>query len=84
MPKPDRRGQWNRPVASRAQTADLSAGKLAEVWLWKPGWPVGVPLLSRARELGTVRALPGDGARRMNAFKLRDTILERVQVDHAG
>jgi hypothetical protein len=30
----------------------------------------GVPLLSQARDLGTLRGLPGDGAVEMNAFKL--------------
>jgi hypothetical protein len=49
------------------------------------GWPeCGVPILSQARDLGIVRSPPGDSVLKMNAFKLRGTVLERVQVDHAG
>jgi hypothetical protein len=44
----------------------------------------GVPLLSQARDLGIIRSLPDDGVLKMNAFKLRAAVPERVQVDDAG
>jgi hypothetical protein len=39
----------------------------------------GVPLLSQARDLGSVRCLPSDGVLELSAFKFRVAIPERVQ-----
>jgi len=37
-----------------------------------------VPILGQARDLGIVRAVPGDDGLKTNAFKLRDAVPERV------
>jgi hypothetical protein len=45
---------------------------------------VSVPTLNKGRDLGIVRRLPDEGVLKLNAFKCRDTVPERVRVDNAG
>jgi hypothetical protein len=46
--------------------------------------PCRAPSLSRARDLGIVRCVPGDGVLELNAFKFRNAIPEHVQTTRAS
>jgi MoxR-like ATPase len=68
-------------MAERQVTVDGTSHRLPDPFVVLA---CGVPLLSQACDLGTLRGLLGGGVLEMNAFKLRDAVPERVQVDHLG
>jgi hypothetical protein len=45
--------------------------------------PCGVPILADACDLGIVRDLPDGCILKLNPFKWKDTVPERVRVDDA-
>ena len=78
---PERAASLRRPGDSVGpqEPTDIPADDLAPDAAPASDDPCGVPLLSQARDLGSVRCLPSDGVLELSVFKFRSAIPERVK-----